>query len=108
MSSADIVAGLVVAAIVIAAILIAEAWQELFNPMPESITEARPGTLLVYTIHGAETEVKREYCDTTEGYYIEEMAADRLAERGCVKVELKAMDGKVYSFTRLSIKQRGW
>jgi hypothetical protein len=111
-TDATIVGWMVVAAIILAAFLIGQVWQSVFDPMPESISVARPGTMLVTYVnetHGhSETNVVREECDTTEGYYIEEMAADRLAEQGCVKVELKAMDGKVYMFTRLSIKARGW
>lgn len=100
---------LILAAILIAAILLCQAWEAIFDPVPESIHKARRGTMLVYyEQRDGSMRVKREYCDTIDTYYIEEMAADRLAQKHCVKVELRAVDREIYSFSKLSIRQRGW
>ncbi len=100
---------LILAAIFLAVILFCQTWEAIFDPIPTSIHKARLGTMLVYyEQHDGSMRVRREYCDDIDPYYIEEMASDRLAERHCVKVELRAVDREVYSFTKLSIRQRGW
>jgi hypothetical protein len=99
---------LVAAAIFIAVILLEKAWNAVFNPMPSCIEDARPGTMLVHFDRDGQRRVKRDECETTNVYDIEEMASDRLAGRYCVRVELKTTDGKVYVYTQRSIKARGW
>ena len=102
------VLGFLMAAIVIVAFLLAKAWEAVFNPMPDCIEDARPGTLLVHFDRDGEKRVKRDDCDEIDPYSIEELASNWLAWAHCVRVELKTTERKVYVFTQRSIKQRGW
>jgi hypothetical protein len=91
---------LVAMTLVMAAVFIAQVWEAVFDPQPTTIEDAQPGTILIHFDWYGERRIKWGECDLIDDDSIEKLALEWLAWAHCVRVELKAMDGKMYVFAQ--------
>jgi hypothetical protein len=72
-----------------------------------SIGEVAPGTMIVTCSDGSTKE--HEYRGEINSYYHEETAADYLCQpEKHVLVEIKDVNGKVYSYSQKDMNRLGW
>lgn len=106
---------LILASIVITcvALLIKKAMDLLIGkgtePLPVSIEEARPGTMLLRSSDGgAEYTEVLTYDGATDTYFIEQRAANYMQDKKYTAIEFKDAEGKAHRIDRSSLQQRGW
>ena len=79
------------------------------SPLPNSIEEAKPGTMLLHSIERGTEQVKElTYKVDTDAYAMEQRAADYLQEPKYIYVEFKDADSRTYRYDRPGLQQRGW
>lgn len=72
-----------------------------------SIGEVAPGTIIVTCSDGTTNE--HEYGGETNSYYHEETAADYLCQpEKHILVEIKDVNGKVYTYNQKDMNRLGW
>lgn len=72
-----------------------------------SISQVAPGTLIITCSDGSRKE--HEYSVETNSYYHEETAADYLCQpEKHVLVEIKDVNGTIYTYTNDQLKKLGW
>jgi hypothetical protein len=106
---------IILASIVITcvALLIKQAMDLLIGkntePLPVSIEEARPGTMLLRSIdHGAEYIEVLTYDGATDTYFIEQRAANYMQNKKYTTIEFKDAEGKTHRIDRSRLQQQGW
>ncbi len=79
------------------------------DPLPASIEEARPGTMLLRSMdHGAEYTEVHTYDGDTDTYFMEQRAANYLQGKKYTCIEFKDVEGKTHRFDRTGLHERGW
>lgn len=79
------------------------------NLLPDSIEDARPGTILVHSNErGAEYTEVITYNGEMDTPFMEQRAADYLQEDKYTSVEFKDAEGKTYRYDRPKLLQLGW
>jgi hypothetical protein len=79
------------------------------EPLPVSIEEARPGTMLLRSIDGgAEYTEVLTYDGATDTYFIEQRAANYMQDKKYTAIEFKDAEGKTHRVDRSQLHQRGW
>ena len=80
------------------------------GPLPTTIEEAQPGTILVHSNErgAAYTEVIRYNQDDMDISFMEQRAADYLQEEKYIYVEFKDAEGRIYRYDRSKLLKLGW
>ncbi len=79
------------------------------DPLPASIEEARPGTMLLRSMdHGAEYTEVLTYDGATDTYFMEQRAANYMQGKKYTCIEFKDVEGKTHRFDRDGLRERGW
>ena len=79
------------------------------DPLPTSIEEARPGTMLLHTSDGgAEYTEALTYDGSPETYFMEQRAANYMQDNKYTFIEFKDAEGKTHRYDRAGLQQKGW
>lgn len=79
------------------------------DPLPASIEEARPGTMLLCSMdHGAEYTEVLTYDGATDTYFMEQRAANYMQGEKYTCIEFKDVEGRTHRYDRAGLRERGW